>query len=333
VRRALLASPLAFIVSAAPACALPSSLSPPSATAADWSEPPTRQGAVLPARMDALDQWMLPAGSPWAGYAKYTLLTALSEAGRRADLPDVASLDDVRSARAAGECVAAGDLPADTLWVVDMRGAASVAFGEAIARGYKGGSVSLVPTFNNWPGPNEVVPAEETLAAMVAMPPQWQVVGGPGAQPVFLLDAWRMAYRSEEPDDDAYDNRYLLSPGDLPDAATLRARGIRRVIYLVESLGDTSVEEDDLNPVFLAWQAAGLAIAMLDLAILAHPVEASLWDDLIAARSIVVEPRATIVDEPSFYARARGGFGGIHARPFRMAGALGGWHGAHGAGG
>ena len=331
MRRSFLVPPLALIVSTAPACAIQAST--PSMTAADWSEPPTLHDAVVPARQDALAEWMLPVTSPWSAYAKYTLLSALGERRVQTDLPDVDALDEVREARAAGERVGAGGLPSETLWIVDMRGASSVAFGVGLARASPEGLVSLVPTFNNWPAEHEVVPAEETLAAMVATPPSGQGDPDEGARPVFLLDAWRLANRLDEPDDEAYDNRYLLSSQDLPDAATLRAHGIRRIVYVVRSLDDTSVEDDDVHPVFLAWQAAGIAVAMVDLATLNRPIGPADWDQVLDERALIVEPRATLVDDPSFYVRARGGFGGIHAHPTRMGGGHGGWFGAHGAGG
>ena len=50
------------------------------------------------------------------------------------------------------------------------------------------------------------------------------------SRPVFLLDAWRLAYRFDDPGDETYDNRYILTAGDLPDVETLRARGIERVV-------------------------------------------------------------------------------------------------------
>ncbi len=330
-RHLLLFSPLAVLASA---CALRPSA--PSMSAADWSEAAPVLDVQLPAREDALRRWLLPPANAWAGFAKYTLLTALAERSTVAALPDVEALDDVHRARTAGRRVAAAGLPTDTLWVVDLRGAASVAFGTALSSSAFAGAsapVTLVPTFNNWPAQNELVPAEETLAALVSMPPSPASDHFDGGSPVFLLDAWRMAFRSEEPDDDAYDNRYLLSPADLPDAATLRARGIRRVLYVVTSLDETSVEEDDLNPMFLEYRAAGIGLAMVDLDLLAGSSASTVWDDVFVDRALVVEPRVTIVDEPSFYVRARGGFGGILARPFSGGWGHGGHHGMHGAGG
>ncbi len=43
------------------------------------------------------------------------------------------------------------------------------------------------------------------------------------------------------------DNRYVLLPSDFPDPATLRARGIRRVVYVVEDRGRSTTEEDDFH--------------------------------------------------------------------------------------
>jgi hypothetical protein len=72
--------------------------------------------------------------------------------------------------------------------------------------------VSLVTTFNNWPADNELVPAEETLAALVTMQPNLGADDEAGACPVFLLDAWRLAYRDDEINDEVTDNRYMLTP-------------------------------------------------------------------------------------------------------------------------
>jgi hypothetical protein len=280
----------------------------------------------LPSREDALRRWQLRPDDPWSGYAKYTLLSALDQEPRHVELPDVSSLDDVQRARRAGALVAAAGLPSETMWVVDMRGAASVAFGVAMSHA---AGVSLVPTFNNWPARGEVVPAEETLAAMVTMAPQSPEDAS--SQPVFLLDAWRLALRFEEPDDDAYDNRYLLSPADVPTAAILQGRGIRHVVYVVASLSDSRAEEDDLHAAFAAYRAAGMSVTMIDLDVLLSPIEAAGWDDLRTRYDLAVGNRVTVLDDPGFFTRARGGFGGVHAQPCPIR-----WTGQwtlHGAGG
>jgi hypothetical protein len=312
----------------------------PAVSVAYWAQTPEPAGMLLPAREDAMRRWQLPPGDAWAPYAKYTLLTALDASPQQVELPDVQSLAEVQIAEAAGRQVAAEGFPSDTMFVIDLRGAASVAFGVALSRAARQ-SVSLVPTFNNWPGEEELIPAEETLAALSTMWPRQQHEEGALTTPVLLLDAWRLAYRFDDPGDDTYDNRYILTPGDLPDVATLRARGIQRAIYVVQSLDETSVEEDDLNVTFFGWQQEGISIAMIDLDRLEQPIEPGRWDEVLADYALVVVPRVTLLDQPGFYLRARGGFGGLHARPSPVyAGGGwtfggGGWHGGgwHGGGG
>jgi hypothetical protein len=312
VRRPLILTPLAMF---AAACGMrPIGAFAPSDYVTNGPQPPGLRSLALPARADALGRWQLPSGDPWASYAKYTLLTALDEAPSRTELPDVASFDEVQRAWEAGARVGAAGVPPDTLWIVDMRGAASVSFGVALSQDARGRSVSLVPTFNNWPAENELIPAEETLAALAGSWPKQSEDGAVAALPVFLLDAWRLAYRYDEPDDETYDNRYALSPSDLPDVATLRVHGIHRVVYVVQSLGHTTVEEDDLHDSFVAWTRAGVTVAMVDLESLAKPAVGARWDALLAENQLLVEPRVTILEEPSFYVRAHGGFGGGHAR-------------------
>ena len=224
-------------------------------------------------------------------------------------------LEEVQRAAVVARQIASDGLPADTLWIVDMRGAASVAFGAALSQAARE-PVRLVPTFNNWPATDELIPAEETLAALATMAPRSPEDAGVGARPVFLLDSWRLAYRFDDPGDDTYDNRYILTPSDLPDVETLRAQGIRRVVYLVQSLDDSTIEEDDVHLSFLEWERAGIPIAMVDLDRLEQPIVAERWDQLWIDDGLYVEPRVTLIDDPRFYIRARGGFGGsTRARP------------------
>ena len=308
----------------------------PAVPVAYWSEAPAVRDYTLPAQGDALRRWQLPPGDPWAPYAKYTLLTSLDSAPQQVELPDVGMLDEVGRAKVAARRVAEEGMPADTMWIVDMRGAASVAFGTTLSNAARE-PVRLVPTFNNWPATDELIPAEETLAALTTMMPRPPDEVEPGARPVFLLDAWRLAYRFDEPGDDTYDNRYILSSSDLPDVDTLRAHGIRRIVYLVSTLDDVGVEEDDVHDAFLEWERAGIPIAMVDVDRM-QSIVATQWDQIWQEDGLIVEPRVTLMDEPSFYVRARGGFGGIHARPSPVH-VGGGWTGhggysaSHGGGG
>ena len=54
------------------------------------------------------------------------------------------------------------------------------------------------------------------------------------AVPVFMLDAWRLAWREDEPAYDVVDNRYMLDASSFPSSYELQARKIRHVLYVVD---------------------------------------------------------------------------------------------------
>ncbi len=304
----------------------------PSVSVAFWAEDvPALKSVSLPTSAELTKEWQLAPNDPWGRYTKATLASALDPMGATAELPDIARLEVVSDARAAASRVAQAGLPRDALWVVDLRGAASCAFGAQLSRAAKE-PVSTVTTFNNWPSPEGLVPADETLAGLLAFAPKVpdEAETAKGTQPVFLLDSWRLAYRDDDPGPDVYDNRYMLTAADLPDAATLHAQGITRVIYVVEDLDDAEVEEDDLHASFRAWQAAGIGIHFVDLAFLKEvgaPSAATMqvdWARSLAPRSYWVRERYTLMDDPFFYARARAGFGMAYGRPLIRPGYHGG---------
>jgi hypothetical protein len=323
MKRVLTSAPLALFTAA---CATRPWT--PSVSVAYWAEAvPQTSDVALPTYPEAAMRWQLPPENPWARWQKMTLLSALdASTPQHAPLPDVRQLDVVKDAEAAAARVAAAGLPPDTMWIVDLRGAASVAFGAALSRAARE-PVAPVLTFNNWPAENEFIPAEETLSALVAMQPRLPQPTDQATRPVVLLDAWRLAFRDDAPDDEVTDNRYMLAPQDLPDAASLRALGISRVVYVVESLDDTEVEEDDLHEAFMAYEAAGIAIFMVDLDFVAKRLEGRVeWREVLSPHYYYVRPRVTICSDVHFYARARGGFGGVHGFPT-------GGRGGHGFGG
>lgn len=310
MRRSLLLGPLVVLTGA---CALRPWT--PSVSVAYWAEPVPEGKAVttVPAA-DLVARWQLPAGNPWAPYQKATLTTSIKEMLPGTELPDIAQLDVLGAARDGARRVANAGLPPDTMLIVDLRGAASVVFGAELSR-TSALPVAPVLTFNNWPADDEYIPASETLAALLAEVPKLPDAAAPVTAPVFLLDSWRLAFRDDEPGEGEFDNRYALNPNDFPDVSVLRARGIKRVLYVVENLDDAEMEEDDLNDLFLAYQAAGIAMAMVDLGWLDSRPVAGRWDELLVSTGYRVYARRTLLDDPIFFARARGGFGGIHAIP------------------
>ncbi len=312
------------VVLVSSACIVP--LSTP-ALAADGYAPSPRPRArlVLPPTPDLQSRWRLSPDSPWAPYDKQTLVAALA-AGPLSPLPDTRDTEVVGHAVAAAAAVAAAGLPADTLWIVDLCGAASVAFAATVSQRARE-DVAPVLTFNNWPAPNELIPVEETLAALLLWqpsPPRAAV----SARPVFILDAWRLAYPGIQVPDEVTDNRYMLGPADLPDVAVLQRQGITRIVYVVESREDQAVEEDDLNATFLEYEAAGIELALVDLDGLLQAPEAEVgwsdgampyaellrWTEWFRRYQYRAMARPTIVSDPMFYARSQGGFGGVAAR-------------------
>ncbi|MBX3227295.1 MAG: hypothetical protein KIT84_34835 [Labilithrix sp.] len=311
----------------------------PSVSVAFWSEDvPDAKEYTLPTSNELAQRWQNQPSSPWSRYHKATLISSVDPMGGHASLPDIQALDVLGEADAAAANLAKAGLPAGTMWLLDLRGAASCVFASRLSRD-AADPVAPVVTFNNWPANTGLVPAEETLAGLVLYPPKLPPSDPAAidrATPVFLLDSWRLAYRFDEPDDDVYDNRYMLQASDLPDAQTLKDRGITKVVYVVEDLDDAEVEEDDLYESFRAWSQAGIAIFFVDLDFLAKtdlskPVD---WALRFSPRSYYPKERWTLVDDPVFYGRARGGFGLAYGRPFITPGYRGwGWHYGSGSGG
>jgi hypothetical protein len=306
---------------------------PPSVAVYDWGEVPAPEALTIPSSQEVAARWMLPARNPWAPYQKATLLAALDTTERSGLMPAVERLDEVVRARQAAAQVAAAGLPDATMWVVDLRGAASVAFAATLSAG-SSVPVSAVMTFHNWPADNETVPAEETLAALATMRPVLPPASNPGA-PVFMLDAWRLTHRYDRPDDESTDNRYMLTESDLPSTVVLENRGIRRVIYVVDSVDASQAEEDDLHAVFASYQKSGIDVGIVDLADL---LSMASQRPLVPyyGHPLLIDPfRVTLIDDPSFYFRARGGFGGVHvinSGGYAFGGCYGRVFGFHGGG-
>lgn len=330
MRRSLRRAGLASLVTFATACSL-RPFTPSVSVAYSAQDVPFAKAMNVPSSKEVAARWELAPNDPWSRYEKGTLVSSLDAMGGRAELPDVTELDVVYEATRAARRVGEVGMPSGTLWICDMRGAASVAFGAALPR-HAREPISPVLTFNNWPSESGLVPADETLAALVLMAPSHPPRDTPGGHPVFLLDSWRLAFREDDPGS-AYDNRYMLQPHDLPSAEELRARGISRVVYLVESFDDTEGEEDDLHPVLRAWQDAGISTYFVDLPWLVDLPPQVDWTRTLAPLGHYVERRTVLQDDPVFYARARGGFGFAYGHPLFFPGGFSRSRGGYGGGG
>ncbi len=121
----------------------------PSVSVAFWSEDvPVGTDVTLPSSSELARAWQLPSDVAWSKYSKGTLMSSVDPMGISATLPDVRSLEIVATAQEAASNVARGGMPSDTLWIVDLRGAASCAFGSRLSEQARE-PVAPVITFNN----------------------------------------------------------------------------------------------------------------------------------------------------------------------------------------
>jgi hypothetical protein len=207
----------------------------------------------------ALIAALTPAAAEWRPFFVPTLIQALGQPTLQARLLPVSS-PWMRDAYGRGEAIgrdllAATESPRSTLVVADLPGPESVALAAGLAS-----TAHVVTTFDNWPHPLGVVKSAETLGALLyhAADLHARRASVPaGAPAVFVLDANRLA-RFDDPDTQ-FDNRY---PARLPDAAGLKARGVRALLYVVR---DRTVEReaDDLNDLFVEYRGAGIQVALL----------------------------------------------------------------------
>jgi hypothetical protein len=300
--------------------------------------PALEQGWLPPAQV-AIARWELPADNPWSAYSKWTLLAWLGPSPVQLELPDARARVGGTNAECAARTLAFSNPPRETAWLVDLPGAESVAFGATFTE-LAGQPLSPVLTFNNWPQANELVPAEDTLSALLEYAPRLPLPGEPGA-PVFLLDAWRLSNVGETVAPGVFDNRYLLTSADLPAADALTARGIRQVVYLVENLDQMTHALEDVHPILLSYQEAGLGVSMIDLRELCRPTvdegeplptgaDIGGWSGWYRRWTLRLEPRREHRVEALFRS-SPGGFGGPHATPIHLGGGVIG--GIHGGGG
>ena len=201
-----------------------------------------------------------PRAEEWQPFFVPTLLQSLAQPSLNAQIRPIHT-NDMEDAyqRAEGlrNLISQSPNANRTLIVADLPGPASIAAGAALAD-----IATLVPVFDNWPHPLGVVPAHETLGAMVYYAHEIEEKRGKltaQAPAVMLLDSQRLSPYSDE--DKQFDNRSLAK---LPPAAQLKQRGIEQVIYLVKDQNQTT-ELDDINDDMVEWQKNGINVRLLKL--------------------------------------------------------------------
>jgi len=149
-------------------------------------------------------------------------------------------------------------------WVfLDLPGPMTV---EAAAWLITSAAVQPVCTFDHWPHPKGVLPAERILAELL----RWAgtVAEARGrmegeAPPLWICDSQRLGSGPGSPGE--FDNRYYLDDSILPGPALLARGGIRRLVYV--SWGSVDVPLLDLESYLSELLGAGVEVLHLDLRI------------------------------------------------------------------
>ena len=140
--------------------------------------------------------------------------------------------------------------------ILDLPGPQAVAAAAAMA-----GAFAPILTIDNLPHPNGVVPAADTLGALIYWRPELAVRSAYRSNDplLFILEGERLRAYGNEPG--RFDNR---SRARLPDATGFRALGIERILYVRQHRG-TVVEADDLNGLFISCADSGIEVRHLAL--------------------------------------------------------------------
>jgi hypothetical protein len=114
--------------------------------------------------------------------------------------------------------------------LLDLEPLLGVRIAAAVSRQQLAHVVLVLP---RWPHADAVLPAHDLVAGLVQTS-RYLREPNVTSNVVFVLDADRQTSTRRPATDGRVDNRYSLAAGDLPDLATLRRAGIRRVIRLVQ---------------------------------------------------------------------------------------------------
>jgi len=229
------------------------------------------RGWAAYARTEALFQvWGPLEGGPWEPYHCVPLFAALDRMDRKQIGPTPLRMveeDANRLARAAEGGATAGPqftggslvLPAHarpgapapawlepgTLCVLDLPGRAAV---EAAAWLVTAAEAQPVCTFDHWPHPRGLLPAELVLAELLRWAATLATARGriaSDAPPVWVCDSTRLGTRKGSPGE--FDNRYYLDDSILPTPQVLARAGITRVVYLGWSGGENGADAPALG--------------------------------------------------------------------------------------
>jgi hypothetical protein len=212
-------------------------------------------------KLDRLFAQLLPSRSQLVPYYVPTLFQSLVGPGSDRlqsciqPVHTAAMDDDLARGLAVRSLFEQAGWPTDTAIVLDAPGPRAVAVAAGLADRF-----DPVFTFGNWPHPRGVVPAQDTLGAVLYYLPLFEGSRGQRpaqAPPMFVLDSNRLLpYRDA---DAQFDNRYVAK---IPSAAQLKALGIKHVL-LVNT--DGQQELDDLNHALVDLTEEGVDVKVVAL--------------------------------------------------------------------
>jgi hypothetical protein len=188
----------------------------------------------------AYDQWA-PADGRWSAWVKPVLFHPMFWSLRLQAPPGDPPTHDATWAP-----------PADGGWaiVIDAPGAEGVAIGLGLARrGFR-----PVPLYNGVPSlSSPLIDVLPILVGLEKSADELERLPLPAdAPPAFLLDSRRML---GTPRIRSFDNRWVVTPQDLPSANRLRHFGINQVLVIEEP-----PVAEDLAAVLKRWQEGGVAL-------------------------------------------------------------------------
>jgi hypothetical protein len=209
-----------------------------------------------------------PTDARWQPYVVPTLVQSLAQKSLVSTVAPVhtASMDEAyRRGLGMREIILQAKNPEQVAIVTDLRGPESVAFAAALAD-----VADPVLTFDNWPHPDGVVKAQQTLGALLyyadevagksAERAKRAAAAGQKLPAVFVLDRDRLEAPATGATNE-FDNRYVAR---LPEASAMAGAGTTTVMYAVGDSTQTT-ELDDLNEYFAGYKENNVNVQMLAL--------------------------------------------------------------------
>jgi hypothetical protein len=195
------------------------------------------------------------------------------------------------------ECPLLPDSRSGRCVVIDLPGLESVVCAMQLAeRGFR-----PVPLYNATRGARgNLIDVTNMCAALAASAPKLRTLAiAADAPPAFMIDSRRL---DGSPEEDKYDNRWIVLPQDFPSARRLKESGIHTVMVVRRG---QRLMQHDLRAVLRLWRKDGLEVLVYDT------VQGTLtapWFDLTWAAALSDHIQLVF---HGLFVNSTGGFGGV----------------------